>query len=81
MKVVLTDKAKDQLASLTRVTQVRIIKKLVHAETAGVDALERMTDLPFFKLRVGDYRAIGTLESDTFTILIINHRSVVYKKL
>ncbi len=81
MRVVLTDKAKSHLAALTKVIQLRIVKKLLYVEEAGVVVLERMTDEPFFKLRIGDYRAIGSVESDTFIVFLIRHRSKVYKEL
>ncbi len=79
MKVVLTEKAKTQISELTKMEQIRLVKKLLHVEEAGAKTLLRMKNLPFYRLRAGNYRAIGSIETDTFIVLYIGHRSKVYE--
>jgi mRNA-degrading endonuclease RelE of RelBE toxin-antitoxin system len=58
----------------------RIIQKLRNIEQTPFRYVEKIVDCPFYKLRIGDYRAILDIKKDIHVIMVA-HRSVVYKKL
>ncbi len=45
--------------------------------------LVRLTNLPYYKLRVGDYRVIFAVDSEAkvLRVLMIDHRRRIYKRL
>jgi len=82
IKVVWTGNAVNDLKKLDRLVARRIIKKIswfsayydkvIHEPLSG--------DLKgMFKLRVGNWRVIYTLKSDTAIIYFVGHRSDIYE--
>ena len=63
----------------TRIRTAIIEKLSIQPETFGVPLRHSLKEN--WKLRVGDYRIIFTITDMSILILIIGHRSVVYKEL
>ncbi len=80
MRVVLATSAKDQLTRLERAIQKQIFKKLSYLESSSGATLKRMKGVPTLKIRVGDYRIIGFVQSNQYNVLYIGHRKDVYRQ-
>ncbi|MEK7063580.1 MAG: type II toxin-antitoxin system RelE/ParE family toxin [Patescibacteria group bacterium] len=83
MHILWTAKAAQQLKLLPQKTQKRVAEKMRHVATLtqAFPVLTKLKDTSAYKIRVGDYRVIGTLDSGTFMVVIVGHRSKVYKEL
>ena len=81
--VVFTSRAEENLAKLDKQIAQRILKKIRWlAENLESLTLEPLTGQfqGVYKLRVGDYRVLYTLEEeDSIVIRLIKHRREVYK--
>ena len=80
--VVFTSRAEENLAKLDKQTAQRILKKIRWlAENLESLTLEPLTGQfqGVYKLRVGDYRVLYTLEEDSIVIRLVKHRRDVYK--
>jgi mRNA interferase RelE/StbE len=77
------DAAVNDLNSFSSDIQKRIIKKVGSITKYPFHFVERLTSYPFFKLRVGDYRAILDIQNNENQIIVIlvGHRSKVYQEL
>ena len=58
----------------------RILEKLRQLRTNPFRLLEHYEGQDFFKLRVGDYRALVDLKDDRILIQYIDHRKRIYKR-
>jgi mRNA interferase RelE/StbE len=80
----MTRPAQRQLRKLDRPVQRRISASIDgladNPRPPGVIQLKGDHDPPLFRIRVGDYRIIYTIEDDKLVILIvrISHRSTAY---
>jgi mRNA interferase RelE/StbE len=81
--VIFTVKAERDLAKLPDAAAKRIILK-IEAITADnpYDHLDRMTNSPYYKFRVGVYRGIVNMVNDKMILQLVRarHRSQVYEK-
>ncbi len=80
--VEISRKAEDHLAKLEGETRERIFQKLEEAREWTDHRLERLKGWPYYKLRIGDYRAIITWdrESDVLYVEAIGHRRNIYDR-
>lgn len=81
-KVLIEKKARRQMENLTEDLKVRIIEALKELETgfsAGLDIKKLKGTKNHYRIRVGDYRILFVLESDTMYVYDISHRRSVYK--
>ena len=71
------------MVSLDQHISGRIAVKLEEAAAAPAHYFKRLSGLEEFRLRVGDYRIIASIDHAQKHILVesIGHRSDVYKKL
>ena len=81
-----TDQAADDLGEITKTVAQRILDKIrwLSANCGPLTPAALAGDLAgIYKLRVGDYRVLYTLENDarSIRILRIRHRRDVYKNL
>lgn len=81
-----TDQAADDLGEITKTVAQRILDKIrwLSANCGSLTPATLAGDLAgIYKLRVGDYRVLYTLENDarSIRILRIRHRRDVYKNL
>jgi len=80
-KLVLTDRAKADLADLDRGTRLRIaaaIQRLVVTNAGNIKKLQGI-DPPEFRLRLGDYRVRFYDHDDTIEIVHVRHRKDAYR--
>ena len=80
--VIFTAKAERDLAKLPEDIAKRIILKIETIADDPYDQLDRMTNSPYYKFRVGVYRGIVNIVNDKMIIQLVRarHRSQVYKK-
>jgi mRNA interferase RelE/StbE len=72
--------AKRDLEKLEPFVRIRILKQIRKlAEGQRVDLEKKKGTKNDYRLRVGDFRAIFTLEADTLTIHKIGNRKNIYK--
>ena len=80
-RIEFTDKAVEDLESLTAIVRERVFKKIrwmsENFDNIRYQGLsENLSGL--FKLRVGDYRVIYSFENDFITIHQVGHRRDIY---
>lgn len=77
----ITETAKKQLAKLDRQIAKRIDKKLREISHDPFLYVSRLHTLELYKLRVGDYRVLMSIQRDKLIIIVveISHRRNVYK--
>ena len=73
--------AEKQLYKLERDIQARIIAALERCRIRPHHYAKRFVSMPYYRLRVGDYRAILDIKEDKLLVLIIEvgHRKDIYK--
>ena len=81
-KIKWTDTSLNQLKKLHSQIQKRIFKKLDEIVDNPFDFVERLVGQNLYKLRVGDYRVLLTLEQNKMLILIVKvgHRKKIYDR-
>ncbi|MBS3106861.1 type II toxin-antitoxin system RelE/ParE family toxin [Candidatus Woesearchaeota archaeon] len=75
-----TETAQKQFAKLERLVQERITRVLERICTRPQSYLVRLVGEPLYKLRVGDYRLIISMDEGRLILLVIKvgHRKNVY---
>ena len=76
-KVVAQDIPKLSSSTKQRIKSAIEKKLLTQPELFGIPLRKSLKN--YRKLRVGDYRIVFRIESKTIKILVIQHRSIVYK--
>ena len=82
-KTLFMPRARKDLIKLEKTISKRIIEKLEKALINPQKSFQQLTDSPYWKLRVGDYRIIALADEEKKLIEIrrIGHRKNVYKKI
>lgn len=83
MNLVFTDEAKRDLKRIDRATADRIVTKFLWLkDTVSSYTHQSLTGKlkGFYKLRVGDWRALYRFNDERITVHLIDHRSRVYKR-
>ena len=80
--IIILPKAKKQLLKLEKKTIEIILKKIHSIKENPLHYIERLKEIPSWKLRIGDYRAIMSINTKEKKIFIekIGHRKEIYKK-
>jgi mRNA interferase RelE/StbE len=80
-KVLFTDRAKRDLASLEKSTQNKIVNKIKVYSTDPFSHLRKLTvpSLGSYRFRIGDYRVVFDIEKEDIVILRIRHRKDIYR--
>lgn len=84
MQVTYETKAIKDLKAIEAKTRDRIIAKIVQyaaAPATQANNVKHLTGSPFYRLRVGDYRVIFSLDGDVATVMTvirIRHRREAY---
>ena len=84
MKVKITAKAQKSFLKLPDNIQKRIADAIDGlAENPLPTGVKKLTNQPGYRIRVGDYRILYIIDSKNkiLTIVLVAHRSVVYKKM
>ncbi len=81
--VVYDEEALQNLEKLEKKIRKRIFEKIFATKENPFHYFERVTGKGEYKLRVGDYRVIVDIDEKTkkISILFIDHRKNIYKKL
>ncbi len=76
-----TATALKQLKKLEKNTQTRILAALERCRIRPYTNIKKLVESPYFRLRIGDYRAILKIEDNKLIIAVleIKHRKNVYK--
>ncbi|MDO8556049.1 MAG: type II toxin-antitoxin system RelE/ParE family toxin [Nanoarchaeota archaeon] len=76
-----SDKAVKQLEKLSKDVQMRMRACLERCRIRPYVHIKRLVGIPYFSLRVGDYRVIIDVQDQQLRILVIEigHRKNVYK--
>ncbi len=79
-RVILSQNAEKELASLDITTKKRIIMKLDNIKENPFNYVKRLTGVPLYSLRVGNYRVILDIKNKQMVIFVIRvgHRHGVY---
>jgi mRNA interferase RelE/StbE len=79
--IVFTKKAEDQLKKLPKNIQIRVISVLKRISINPHNYVRRVVGTNFFRVRIGDYRAIIDINEKEITILVlfVAHRKNIYK--
>ncbi|MEK6822381.1 MAG: type II toxin-antitoxin system RelE/ParE family toxin, partial [Nanoarchaeota archaeon] len=69
--------------SLDKNVRTRIITKVGTIVLDPFHFIEHLEGWPWFKLRIGDYRAVLEIKRNeqTITVVLVGHRSNVYQRL
>ncbi len=70
------EKSEKQLAK-------RIWDKIISTKENPHHFFEKLTEIPGYKIRIGDYRAIADIDDNKkrIEIILIGHRKNIYKKI
>ena len=81
MKIIISPKAQKDFKKLTKIYQISISKKIrsLTANPTSITTLQGFKD--FYRARVGDYRIVFKKTDNEIYIVIIGHRSDIYKFL
>jgi mRNA interferase RelE/StbE len=81
--VIYDEEALQNLEKLEKKIRKRIFEKIASTKENPFHYFERLTGGSEYKLRVGDYRVIADIDEKTkrISILFIDHRKNIYKKL
>lgn len=73
--------AEKQFYKLDNVTQKRVINVLERIRIRPFDFVKHLAGVPYYRLRIGDYRAILDIKTSESIIFVveIGHRSNIYK--
>lgn len=79
--IFLSEKAKKQLKKLPKEVQKRIISTLRRCMIRPHSHVKRLVGLPYYKLRVGEYRVVMSILENELQIHVIEigHRKNIYK--
>ena len=80
--IIILPKAKKQLLKLEKKEIEIILKKIYSIKDDPLHYIERLKELPSWKLRVGDYRVIMGINTKEKKVFIekVGHRKEIYKK-
>lgn len=80
--IIILPKAKKQLLKLEKNIIEIIFKKIYSIRENPLHYIERLEGLPSWKLRIGDYRAIMSINTGEQKMFIekIGHRREIYKR-
>jgi mRNA interferase RelE/StbE len=81
--VIYDEEALQNLEKLEKKIRKRIFEKITSTKENPFHYFERLTGRNEYKLRAGNYRIIAQIEEKTkqISILFVDHRKNVYKKL
>jgi mRNA interferase RelE/StbE len=79
-KIIWSESASRQLGKLDRAVAKRILERVQQLEVDPLRYLRRLVGVPYYRLRVGDFRVIVEVIQDRLLVLVlkVGHRSAVY---
>jgi len=81
-EVIWAETAVRELEKMDRKVAKRIIDRVEAIKENPFRFVKKLVDLPFYSLRVGDYRVILSIDAGKLVIFVVHvgHRSKVYKR-
>lgn len=81
-QLIILSKAEKQLKQLDALAQERILNKLDRIKVNPFRSIKRKQGVPYFILRIGEYRAILDIKQNKLIILVLDvgPRGKIYKK-
>lgn len=81
-KVIWSEKSVKQLEKIDKKNAQRVYDAMLGCTQDPFKSMTRLTNSPFYRLRVGNYRIILDLQQSIMIIFVIevDHRGRVYKK-
>jgi len=81
-QIIWSESAADELRKMERTVSKRIFKKVSQLSENPFHNVAKLVGVPYFRLRVGDYRIIFDIQKNKLQVLIIKvgHRKSIYKK-
>jgi len=81
-KIIWSEAAVRELKRLDRVVAKQIFEKVGQLREDPYRNVKKLVGLPYFRLRVGDYRVILDIQKDVLRVLVlkVGHRKRIYKK-
>lgn len=78
--IIWSEPAARQLGKLDRSVAKRIVDSVQKLETDPYRLLRRLVGVPYYRLRVGDFRVIIEVVEDRLLVLVlkVGHRSKIY---
>jgi len=82
-EIILSDKAKRQLQKLSKEIRDRIGSAIERIKIRPEAYVKRLVGVPYYSLRVGDYRVILNIQQNKLIIFVIEigHRKNIYKNI
>ena len=82
-EIILSDKAKRQLQKLSKEIRDRIGSAIERIKIRPEAYVKRLVGVPYYSLRVGDYRVILNIQQNKLIIFVIEigHRKNVYRSI
>jgi mRNA interferase RelE/StbE len=79
-RILWSESASRQLAKLDRTIGKRIFERVERLRENPLRQLRRLVGLPYFRLRVGDYRVIVEVQEGELMVLVlkVGHRESIY---
>lgn len=79
-KIIWSESAARQLGKLDRSVAKRILERVQALESDPLRSLRRLVGVPYYRLRVGDFRVIVEVAQERLLILVlqVGHRSRIY---
>lgn len=80
--LIYSELALKQLKKLDKETQARILAVLERCHILPYHHVKKLVSLPYFRLRVGDYRVILEIKEERLIVYVIEvgHRKNIYDK-
>jgi mRNA interferase RelE/StbE len=80
-QIIWSVKSIKQLDKLDTKNSQRIIRSVIECTNDPFGFVTRLTNSPFYRLRIGDYRVVMDLQQNKLVIFVVelDHRSTIYK--
>ncbi|MEE9474561.1 MAG: type II toxin-antitoxin system RelE/ParE family toxin [Candidatus Hydrothermarchaeaceae archaeon] len=80
-EIIWSEPAVKELKRLDRVVAKKIFEKVDELSEDPYRNVKKLVGLPYFRLRVGDYRAILDIQKEVLRVLVlkVGHRKKIYK--
>jgi len=81
-QVMWSEKSVKQLKKIDKKNAIKIRDSVLEISNDPYQKVVRLTDSPFFRLRIGNYRVILDLQQNKVIVFVIqvDHRRKIYKK-
>ena len=81
-QIIWSESASKELKKLDRTVAKRIFTKVSQLHENPYNNITKLVDLPYYRLRVGDFRIILDINNNILQVLVlkVGHRKNIYKK-